>query len=265
VVCLPAGKRQPNDPTSPMTTLSTAWTKVRDKAKVVGRWHSTQRGGTGTLPLAGRSRQSLSKAKAERNTERSGVFLAPGNEVFALLGRTGTGRCLAGRPGPSPSLASRLARSLVSSRLSVLPALEIPGRVSKPNEAPRKYQGGPSSWAATASGEGGDSTCSCLAGGRDYRRMVRGGDTDLLPVIGMSPGHAGVPTAANVAGTVTRRFRDQSPVGQFLETEGHSCRSSFGVRALGAHTESGTGFVDSAQFPATRTPVAATAKRHRGG
>jgi hypothetical protein len=38
---LPAGKGQPNDPTQPVTTLRTAWTKVRDKAKVVGRWHDT--------------------------------------------------------------------------------------------------------------------------------------------------------------------------------------------------------------------------------
>ena len=29
----PAGKGQPNDPTSPVTTLRTAWTKVRDKAR----------------------------------------------------------------------------------------------------------------------------------------------------------------------------------------------------------------------------------------
>ena len=36
--------------------------------------------------------------------------------------------------------------------------------MSKPNETPRKYQSGPSSWAATASGEGGDSTGSCLEG-----------------------------------------------------------------------------------------------------
>ena len=38
----PAGKGQPNDPTSPVTTLKTAWTKVRDKAKVVGRWHDNR-------------------------------------------------------------------------------------------------------------------------------------------------------------------------------------------------------------------------------
>ena len=38
----PAGKGQPNDPTCPVTTLKTAWTKVRDKAKVVGRWHDNR-------------------------------------------------------------------------------------------------------------------------------------------------------------------------------------------------------------------------------
>ena len=38
----PAGKGQPNDPTQPVTTLRTAWTKVRDKAKVVARWHDNR-------------------------------------------------------------------------------------------------------------------------------------------------------------------------------------------------------------------------------
>ncbi len=38
----PAGKGQPNDPTRPVTTLRTAWTKVRGNAKVVGRWHDNR-------------------------------------------------------------------------------------------------------------------------------------------------------------------------------------------------------------------------------
>lgn len=37
-----AGKRQENDSTRPVTTLRTAWTKVRDRAKVVGRWHDNR-------------------------------------------------------------------------------------------------------------------------------------------------------------------------------------------------------------------------------
>ncbi len=38
----PAGKPQPTDPTRPVTTLKTAWTKVRTKANVVGRWHDNR-------------------------------------------------------------------------------------------------------------------------------------------------------------------------------------------------------------------------------
>jgi integrase len=38
----PAGRGQPSDPTSPVTTLRTAWTKVRENAKVVGRWHDNR-------------------------------------------------------------------------------------------------------------------------------------------------------------------------------------------------------------------------------
>jgi integrase len=38
----PAGKGQPNDPTRPVSTLKTAWTKVRNNAKVIGRWHDNR-------------------------------------------------------------------------------------------------------------------------------------------------------------------------------------------------------------------------------
>ena len=38
----PAGRGQPSDPTSPVTSLKTAWTKVRDNANVVGRWHDNR-------------------------------------------------------------------------------------------------------------------------------------------------------------------------------------------------------------------------------
>jgi len=53
----PAGKGQPNDPTRPVTTLRTAWTKVRNKAKVVGRWHDNR---------TRWSRNSPSRARATR-------------------------------------------------------------------------------------------------------------------------------------------------------------------------------------------------------
>jgi hypothetical protein len=39
----PAGQAQPNDPTRPVTSLKTAWIKVRKNANVVGRWHDTYR------------------------------------------------------------------------------------------------------------------------------------------------------------------------------------------------------------------------------
>jgi hypothetical protein len=38
----PAGKGRPNDPTKPVTTLKTAWIKVRNNAKVVGRRHDNR-------------------------------------------------------------------------------------------------------------------------------------------------------------------------------------------------------------------------------
>jgi integrase len=38
----PAGKPQPTDPTRPITSFKTAWTKVREKAGVKGRWHDNR-------------------------------------------------------------------------------------------------------------------------------------------------------------------------------------------------------------------------------
>jgi hypothetical protein len=49
----PAGKGFPNDPTRPVTTLRTAWIKVRDKAKVVGRRHDNRRTLVTELPESG--------------------------------------------------------------------------------------------------------------------------------------------------------------------------------------------------------------------
>src|ERR1019366_6454165 len=77
------------------------------------------------------------------------------------------------------SCSARPASLGFPERPGVLPAPEIPGSVSKPKGTPRKYQSGPSSWAATTSGEGGDSNGSCLARGGDYCRVVRGGDMHL--------------------------------------------------------------------------------------
>src|ERR1035437_10367988 len=115
------------------------------------------------------------------------------------------------------SCSARPASLGFPERSGVLPAPEIPGSVSKPKGTPRKYQSGPSSWAATASGEGGDSNGSCQRGG-DYRCEVRGGDLDLLPVAGIRPGNAGIPAAPGTLGTIAQgRLRDQSPVDQFLE------------------------------------------------
>jgi integrase len=38
----PAGQGQPSDPTRPVTSLKTAWTKVRNNANVEGRWHDNR-------------------------------------------------------------------------------------------------------------------------------------------------------------------------------------------------------------------------------
>src|ERR1035437_1464114 len=82
------------------------------------------------------------------------------------------------------SCSARPASLGFPARSGVLPAPELPGSVSKPNETPRKHQSGGSSWAATPSGEGWGFLGLLSGRGWDYRCVVRGGDTNLLPVAG---------------------------------------------------------------------------------
>ena len=84
-----AGKGQPNDPTRPMRTLRTAWTKVRKNAKVVGRWHDNRRtlvtelaeSGAGDeliMSIAGHvSRAMLSRYSHVRMEAKRRALLAP--------------------------------------------------------------------------------------------------------------------------------------------------------------------------------------------
>src|ERR1035437_8261683 len=69
-----------------------------------------------------------------------------------------------------------------SRRVRHFPATAVSGTMSKPNETPRKYQNGPSSCAATASGEDGDST-----GVPRLCSSVLDGHTVLLAVPPISP------------------------------------------------------------------------------
>jgi len=74
----------------------------------------------------------------------------------------------------------RLIRRPVSLASRPVPAPKIPGTARKPDGKPRKYQSGPSSWAATASGEGGMSTQSCFRGGNgDCPRPIRKWEWDF--------------------------------------------------------------------------------------
>jgi hypothetical protein len=65
----------------------------------------------------------------------------------------------------------RLIRRPVSLASRPVPAPKIPGTARKPDGKPRKYQSGPSSWAATASGEGGE-----------YQESLPGGEMGIIAV-----------------------------------------------------------------------------------
>src|ERR1039458_9840304 len=69
----PRGKGQPNDPTRPVTSLKTAWTKVRDEAKVVGRWHD--------------NRHTLVTELAESGTGDEVIISIAGHVSRAMLSR----------------------------------------------------------------------------------------------------------------------------------------------------------------------------------
>jgi len=219
--------------------------RTQRRSQLKARWPVDRDKTLSRFCPAWKSKNFVSRA---RNTPLRSVFLA------------------AWKAKVSWSCSARPASLGFPERSGVLPAPEIPGSVSKPKGTPRKYQSGPSSWAATASGEGGDSNGSCQRGG-DYRCAVRGGDLDLLPVAGMPPNTGGVPTAANRVGTAAQdRFWKQSPVGQFVELGKAKVASRHSVSApLGVHMKGGIRFMGSAQFPTTWRLVEAKAKRHRVG
>ena len=72
----PAGKGQPNDPTRPVTSLKTAWTKVREKAKVVGRWHDNRHTLVTELCRVGRGRRGDHEHRRAR-LARHAIALLP--------------------------------------------------------------------------------------------------------------------------------------------------------------------------------------------
>jgi integrase len=74
---------QPNDPARPVTTLRTAWTKVRDRAKVVGRWHD--------------NRHALVTEIAESGAGDEVIMSIAGHVSPAMLSRYSHGRMKAKR------------------------------------------------------------------------------------------------------------------------------------------------------------------------
>src|SRR5450759_3194559 len=93
------------------------------------------------------------------------------------------------------------------------PAPDIPGNTSKTKGRPRKHQDGPSSCAGMRSGKDGIPLESSLAGGWDYRRLVRGGDL-LSRRRASSTAKSG---HASLAQLGCDRFRVKSQEGKELE------------------------------------------------
>ena len=93
----PAGKGQPNVPTRPVTTLKTAWTKVRDNAKVVGRWHD--------------NRHTLVTELAESGAGDEVIMSIAGQISRAMLSRYSHVRMEAKRRAALDEIAARLRAS----------------------------------------------------------------------------------------------------------------------------------------------------------
>ena len=107
-------RRQLNDPTRPVTTLRTAWTKVRDRAKVVGRWHDNRHAlvtelaepGAGDeviTSIAGTSRSPCSRAIHTFEWTPSGAFSATLPRAGAPPTRSARRRPNSGRSRRKPS------------------------------------------------------------------------------------------------------------------------------------------------------------------
>jgi len=84
----PAGKGQPNDPTKPVTTLRTAWTKVRDKAKVVGRWHDNRHTLVTELSESGAGDEVIMSIAGHVSRAMLSRYSHVRMEATSLLGRT---------------------------------------------------------------------------------------------------------------------------------------------------------------------------------
>jgi hypothetical protein len=139
--------------------------------------------GHGQAAAGGRAEQAqlTFASQAERNTERSAVFLALETKFLRFETRQEQDAVLSWSTGHQASTASVFGSDSLDfshapgldtgaglgfpGRLRVLPAPEIPGTMSKPKGKPRKYQDGPSSCAGTRSREDGDSSRASLAGG----------------------------------------------------------------------------------------------------
>jgi len=120
---------------------------------------------------------------------------------------------LVASPASTPALASA---SPSAPEFFQRPKYLEPG--PSPRESPGNTKTGRRLGRRPLPGRMGFPTGPAREGGGDYRCVVRGGDTNLLPVAGMPPNTGGVPTAANRVGTAAQgRFWDQSPVGQFVE------------------------------------------------
>jgi integrase len=111
----PAGKGQPNDPTRPVTTLRTAWTKVRDKAKVVGRWHD--------------NRHTLVTELAESGAGDEVIMSIAGHVSRAMLSRYSHVRMEAKRRALNEIAARQRA---VDQRRSGEAGIEIPNAIPTP-------------------------------------------------------------------------------------------------------------------------------------
>src|ERR1035437_3025280 len=155
-------------------------------------------------------------------TRHCPVFVLPGRAKTSFPG-TGTLRCApCSRPpgrqklaGPVPP-GQRASASPSAPEFFQRPKYLEPG--PSPRESPGNTKTGRRLGRRPLPGRMGFPTGPAREGGGDYRCVVRGGDTNLLPVAGMPPNTGGVPTAANRVGTAAQgRFWDQSPVGQFVE------------------------------------------------
>jgi len=107
----PGGGRFPKDPTIPITTLKTAWTSIRKKARVSGRWHDNRHTLITELAESGAGDETIMEIAGHVSDRCSRATATSARLPNGKRWRTSSGRARKPRGAPRRSRKSRRRKS----------------------------------------------------------------------------------------------------------------------------------------------------------